>query len=215
MVATGDKARVPVAAPHVTQAQLEKAERFVEEEEGATHRYHGWMGRSVTALLVAMSVFHLYAAVEIVPAQTLRPVHVGFVLLLVFLLFPVAQRFRHRMMWWDVVLAAGAVATCVYVLVGGDDFWDRNTLPNHADRAFGALFVLLVLEAVRRTSGWIMLGVILAFVAYAFVGPSLPGSWAHRGYDAESLIGFLYQTLEGIFGTAVDVSSSVIILFTI
>ena len=27
--------------------------------------------------------------------------------------------------------------------------------------------------------------------------------------------GFLYQTLEGIFGTAVDVSSSLIILFTI
>ena len=29
------------------------------------------------------------------------------------------------------------------------------------------------------------------------------------------MTGFLYQTLEGIFGTAVDVSSSLIILFTI
>ena len=53
------------------------------------------------------------------------------------------------------------------------------------------------------------------FLAYAFAGPWLPGPWAHRGYDIASLTGFLYQTLEGIFGTAVDVSSSLIILFTI
>jgi TRAP transporter 4TM/12TM fusion protein len=75
--------------------------------------------------------------------------------------------------------------------------------------------VLLVLEAVRRTSGWIMLFVIGLFLAYGFLGPWLPGQWTHRGYDVESLTGFLYQTLEGIFGTAADVSSSLIILFTI
>jgi len=72
-----------------------------------------------------------------------------------------------------------------------------------------------VLEAVRRTSGWIMLFVIGLFLAYGFLGPWLPGQWAHRGYDVSSLSGFMYQTLEGIFGTAVDVSSSLIILFTI
>ena len=75
--------------------------------------------------------------------------------------------------------------------------------------------MLLVLEAVRRTSGWIMLFVIGLFLAYGFLGPWLPGQWAHRGYDVSSLSGFMYQTLEGIFGTAVDVSSSLIILFTI
>ena len=80
---------------------------------------------------------------------------------------------------------------------------------------FGATFVVLVLEAVRRTSGWIMLFVITLFLAYGFLGPWLPGQWTHRGYDVPSLTGFLYQTLEGIFGTAVDVSSSLIILFTI
>jgi hypothetical protein len=60
-----------------------------------------------------------------------------------------------------------------------------------------------------------MVGVISMFLVYAFVGPWLPGSWQHRGYDVSSMTGFLYQTLEGIFGTAVDVSSSLIILFTI
>ena len=75
--------------------------------------------------------------------------------------------------------------------------------------------MLLVLEAARRTSGWIMPGVVCMFIAYAFLGPYLPGQWTHRGYDLSSLVGFMYQTLEGIFGTAIDVSSTLIILFTI
>src|SRR4029434_6530935 len=192
-----------------------QAEAYIEQDEGAVSRFRGWLGLLTTTLLVVMSVFHLYAAVDIVPAQVLRPVHVGFTLLLVFLLFPIAARYRNRLMWWDVVCALLGVATIAYLLAGGDDIWDRNTLPTQSDVFFGVAFVLLVLEACRRTSGWIMLFVVSLFLAYAFCGPWLPGSWQHRGYDVESMSGFLYQTLEGIFGTAVDVSSSLIILFTI
>ncbi len=202
-------------APAVSDERMRQAVEYIEEEEGATSRFRGGLATLTTLLLVGMSVFHLYAAVDIVPAQVLRPVHVGWVLLLVFLLFPIAKRYRNRLMWWDVVLALAGVATIAYLLFGGDEFWDRNTLPDRADVLFGATFVLLVLEAVRRTSGWIMLLVICLFLAYGFLGPWLPGQWAHRGYDIPSLTGFLYQTLEGIFGTAVDVSSSLIILFTI
>ena len=81
----------------VTDERLKKAEEFIEEEEGAVSRFQGWLDRATTGLLVVMSLFHLYAAVEIVPAQVLRPVHVGFVLLLVYLLFPVIPRFRNRL----------------------------------------------------------------------------------------------------------------------
>ena len=111
-----------------------KAEAFIEEEEGATSRFRGWLGVVTTTLLVAMSLFHLYAAVDIVPAQVLRPVHVGFTLLLVFLLFPIAARYRNRLMWWDVVCALLGVATIAYLLAGGDDIWDRNTLPTQLGR---------------------------------------------------------------------------------
>src|SRR3954470_12002948 len=174
--------QAPVAVP-IDDARLAKAEAFIEEEEGATSRHRGWLGITTSILLVAMSLFHLYAAVDIVPAQVLRPVHVGFTLLLVFLLFPIASRYRNRLMWWDVVCALLGVATIAYLLSGGDEFWDRNTLPSSSDVFFGVAFVLLVLEATRRTSGWIMLGVISLFLAYAFVGPWLPGQWQHRGYD--------------------------------
>ena len=74
----------------VTEDRLSKAVEFIEEEEGATSRYGGWLARLTTTLLVGMSLFHLYAAVDIVPAQILRPIHVGWMLLLVFLLFPIA-----------------------------------------------------------------------------------------------------------------------------
>ena len=199
----------------VSEDRLRVAEAFIEQEEGGTSRHRGLLGHATTALLVAMSLFHLYAALEIVPAQVLRPVHVGFMLVLVFLLFPVSAPYRHRLMWWDVVGAVLGFATIAYLLAGGDDIWDRNVTPSASDTFFGFAFLLLVLEACRRTSGWIMTFVIGAFVAYAFAGPWLPGEWSHRGYDVASLSGFLYQPLEGIFGTAVDVSSTLIILFTI
>jgi len=215
VVATDAQQDLAAPAPAISEERLRKAVEYIEEDEGATSHHRGWLARVTTALLVAMSLFHLYAAVDIVPAQVLRPVHVGWVLMLVFLLFPVASRFRNRLMWWDVILAVASVATIAYLLAGGDDIWDRNTLPDRFDVVMGATFVLLVLEGVRRTSGWIMLGVIVLFLAYGFAGPWLPGQWAHRGYDVSSLTGFLYQTLEGIFGTTVDVSSSLIILFTI
>ena len=76
------------SAAAAAEARRRAAEAFVEAEEGATSRFRGLLAKVATALLVAMSVFHLYAAVEIVGAQVLRPVHVGFVLVLVFLLFP-------------------------------------------------------------------------------------------------------------------------------
>jgi TRAP transporter 4TM/12TM fusion protein len=60
-----------------------------------------------------------------------------------------------------------------------------------------------------------MPAVCLAFLAYTMAGPYLPPPWTHRGYDISRLTGHMYMTLEGIFGVAVDVSSSLIILFTI
>jgi TRAP transporter 4TM/12TM fusion protein len=57
--------------------------------------------------------------------------------------------------------------------------------------------------------------VAIVFILYAMFGPYLPPPWTHRGYTLSRLVGHLFITLEGIFGVAVDVSSSLIILFTI
>src|SRR6266478_16602 len=199
----------------VDEDARQKAEQFIEQEEGAARDFKGWTDRALTAVAVAMSLFHFYAAHAVIPAQILRAIHVGFVLFLCFLLFPAAKRFRDRIQWFDLVLSLLGVAVVAYLLIDFDEFIERAVTPTRWDLFFGVTLIALVLEATRRTSGWILTLVVVAFVAYAFAGPWLPPPWTHRGYDVERLVGHMYMTLEGIFGTAIDVSATFIILFTI
>jgi TRAP transporter 4TM/12TM fusion protein len=212
------------AAPTVSQEQLQKAEAYVEAEEGVVNRLFGWAGRLVTSIAVAMSLFHLYAAIAgawpftdfpIIATQPLRYAHVAFVLMLSFLLFPLSARFRDRIRWWDIAAGVMGAAILVYAIEGGEEFTDRATNPTQLDVVLGVVFIILLLEATRRTTGWIVPFVALSFIAYAMAGPYLPPPWTHRGYDISQLVGHLFITLEGIFGIPVDVSSSLIILFTI
>ena len=199
----------------ISDEALRKAEAYVEAEEGATNRLSGIAGYIVTGIAVAMTLFQLYAAYDIVPTQPLRYIHVAFVMVLAFLLFPLAARFRNRIRWFDVVAAAAAVAILGYALWGGEDFTDRATVPDRLDVMLGVIFIVLLLEATRRTTGLIMPIVALLFIAYAMLGPYLPPPWTHRGYDLSRLVGHLFITLEGIFGVAVDVSATLIVMFTI
>jgi len=215
----------PAVQGAISAEALRKAESFVEAEEGETNRLVGFAAAFVTAIAVGMSLFHLYTAIAGVPplfselpivaTQPLRYTHVAFVLVLAFLLYPVARRYRHRIMWWDVVAAAAAVAVLIYAIEGGEDFTDRATVPTQTDVILGVLFIAILLEATRRTIGWIVPAVALLFIAYAMAGPYLSPPWNHRGYGLDQLVGHLFITLEGIFGIPVDVSASLIILFTI
>jgi len=202
--------QVPIDS--ITQAKLES---FIKQEEGDANDYRGWLAIFITLAAVGMSLFHLYAAYAIVPTQVLRTVHVGIVLFLVFLSFPLINRFKNRLMWWDVLLAFGSIAIAYYILSSGDDFADRNTAPNPTDVIYGIALILMILEAVRRTNGLVLVSVTVCFLLYALFGNHLPAPWTHKGYDLDRLVGYMYMTLEGIFGTAVDVSATLIILFTI
>jgi TRAP transporter 4TM/12TM fusion protein len=216
-------AQAPEASAISAEA-MRKAEEFIEADEGAINRLSGLAGQAVTTVAVAMSLFHLYAAVAgawpfqafpIISTQPLRYAHVAFVLILSFMLFPMAARFRNRIRWFDVVLGIAGAAILVYAIEGGEDFTDRATMPNKIDVILGVTFIVLLLEATRRTTGWIVPVVALAFLAYAYFGPYLPQPWTHRGFDVGQIIGQLFITLEGIFGIPVDVSSSLIVLFCI
>src|SRR3954468_2079334 len=131
-VITDEAGPAPVD-PLISQEGLRKAEEYVQQEEGAVNRLIGWTAIAVTAIAVAMSLFHLYAAYDIVPTQPLRYTHVAFVLVLCFLLFPMAARFRNHVQWWDVIAAAASVAILSYAIWGGEDFTDRATLPLRLD----------------------------------------------------------------------------------
>ena len=139
------------------------------------------------------------------------------VLVLCFLLFPMAQRFRDRIRWWDYLLAAASAGTIVYVLSQGAYFGDRATMPT-TDR-LDCVGVVLHRAAARRHAARHRLD-------HAGRGDRLPALRASSATTCrrpgriaaiplEDLVAHLYMTLEGIFGTTVDVASSLIILFTI
>ena len=201
--------------PQVDGATQRRLEELIESEEGAMNRFKGVLALAAVGIALAMSLFHLYAAWSIVPTTVLRFAHVGFTMVLGFLLFPMMRRYRDRFMPWDWALIAAAIYVTWYLISGGDDLQDRIIFPEPMDIAVGWLLIALVLEATRRATGWIMPVVAIAFILYAFFGNHLPAPWTHRGYDQERLLPHLTITLEGIFGTAVDVSATLIILFTI
>src|SRR5215207_6952656 len=98
--------RLHQPAAEVSEAALARAEEMIEREEGVQNKLVGWLAALVATVAVVMSVFHLYTAYYIVRPEHLRATHLAFVLFLSFLIFPVARRFRHRVMWWDWALAA-------------------------------------------------------------------------------------------------------------
>src|ERR1044071_3534549 len=106
-----DVTRLHQPAAEVSQEALARAEEMIEREEGAQNKLVGWLAALVTLTAIVMTVFHLYTAYAIVRPEHLRAIHVAFVLFLSFMVFPVAKRFRHRIMWWDCVLAALGIAT--------------------------------------------------------------------------------------------------------
>lgn len=199
----------------ITEEALKEAEKYIEEEEGPSRRLSGKIDLFITVVAVVMSLVHLYAAIGVIMTQVLRGIHVMFVLFLSFLVFPSFKRFKNRIIWYDYLLALLGIAVIAYMFIDFDEFIYRSVVPNFWDIVFGTLLILLVLEATRRTTGWIMPVIVIAFIVYAFVGPELPKPWTHRGYDLGRLVGHMYMTLEGIFGVPIDVSSTFIILFTI
>jgi TRAP-type uncharacterized transport system fused permease subunit len=109
-------ARLHQPAAEVSEEALKRAEEMIEREEGVQNKLAGALAAFVGAVAVVMSLFHLYTAYAIVRPEHLRAIHVAFVLFLTFLIFPVARRFRHRVMWWDWVLAIAGVAIAAYLI---------------------------------------------------------------------------------------------------
>ncbi|WP_422011707.1 TRAP transporter permease [Reyranella sp.] len=212
-----------VQAELLSDEEKRKIEELVEQEEGGIHKFVGWWGKVLTFIAFTMTIFHLYAAASTVDTQSLREIHVAYALSLVFLLFPAVKSWRNRVAPWDIV-AAGLVIVCIwYMMTGGswtsfadsDDFLDRYVSPTQTDLVIGGILILLVLESTRRATGWIMPILSATFLAYAMWGNYLPAPWTHKGYPLSDLIAEEYMTLNGIFGSAIDVSATLIILFTI
>ncbi len=171
--------------------------------------------RLFTTVALLLVGFQLYtAAYAPLSAIFQRSAHLTLVLVLVFLLKPLHPRAPDWLRWpVDTALVLLSLAAGGYLLFNYDAIVERMGWYNAWDIGLGAVLVVLLLEATRRTLGWVMTGLAMLFLAYVFAGPWLPGLLAHKGYSLERTVAQLYLTTEGIFGVPLGVAATYVFIF--
>jgi TRAP transporter 4TM/12TM fusion protein len=157
----------------------------------------------------AWLVFQLYLLYDPLPLQIARPVHICLALATIFL-------FRTKNKLADAALLAATVAVLGYYLWSWQRLYERMenvdaVLP--VDLVMGTAVLLVIAEAVRRTVGWSLLWVIIAFVAYGFWGYFLPGWLGFQGFGYELFIEFMTMATHGILGLTTETSVNFVFYF--
>ncbi|MSS27755.1 TRAP transporter permease [Desulfovibrio sp. PG-178-WT-4] len=185
------------------------------DKESAYRTFKGWLEVFIRVVCIAFSGFHLFtAATGAYPPQIQRAVHLGFVLVLIYLLYPArATGSKHKLAWYDVLLAAAGAAVCGYIVWNYDVIVLDAGPPTEMDFFFGCAAILLVLEATRRIVGLPITLVAICFLLYAKFGNLIPGMMGHPGFSLKRIVGHMYLTTEGLFGMPLGVSASFVFLF--
>ena len=182
---------------------------------------------AITVVAIALSLFQLYAAgVQPLGLFYQRPIHLGFILVLCFLIYPARGRSRPRgVAGWTV---DGALIACS-ILVGAwvpvnIDTIANAIFPRQIDVIVSWITVVVVLEAARRAIGVGMTLIGAVFLLYAFAGNRgalpflsdwMPGILNHRGYSPERVASQMTLGAEGIFGIPLGVAATFIFIFVL
>ena len=150
-------------------------------------------------------------------------------LIVVFLRYPIHSRFAENPVFQvlDVVLIGSVIFCFGYVVVQTEpvfqDFWlDGKSLGDRAgaelllDYIVGAVGLVLVLEATRRSIGVTLPLLSLAFLLYAGFGQFMPdGLFPHRGYSLQRIVSQTFLHSQGTFGIALRVMFTYVFLFVL
>ncbi|MGZ5214950.1 MAG: TRAP transporter permease [Caldimonas sp.] len=176
-------------------------------------------GRALAFLGAAALVFSTYqlgiAAFSPLSSLITRSIHVGFLLLLVFVLYPMVARGKQmrQVPALDWLLAGLGFALGLYQWVFEAALIQRAGDPTLTDLVVGTTVIVLVFEAARRVLGVALPIVCAIFLLYGLFGQYLPGALAHRPYDYSQIVDQLAFGTEGIYGIPTLVSATYIFLF--
>lgn len=166
---------------------------------------------------LALVAFQYWILIHPQPPLVARPVHLVLALLIVFLWNPLdtgkLPKWLERLC--DALILAGVTGFAIYYWMSAARIDDRieNVSPVFtADVIFGLILVFLLLEGVRRTTGWILVWVILAFLVYGALGFLLPYG-GFRGFELKEYIEILVLTTSGILGVTTETSVSFVFYF--
>jgi TRAP transporter 4TM/12TM fusion protein len=192
-----------------------QAEPAAFDETGVKRELTGYAAKTVAGVALAFSVYQLIIA-AFAPLSSLptRSIHVGFLLALAFLIYPISTHAnRKRIAEHDAFLALLAFSLALYHLVFESQLIQRSGDPNVPDLVVGALFILLVFEAARRVLGIALPLICGIFLLYGLFGQFLPTLISHRGYGFDQIVSQLFLGTEGLFGIPTLVSATYIFLF--
>lgn len=178
------------------------------------------LGLIISSVAISMAFYHLFTAYYGEPnALAHRSVFVTFVLVLVFLLFPLKRNSwsdeLNGFFIVDLLLIVSAIGIEGYILYDIDEFQLRWGVPSNMDVAVGTVAVFLVLEASRRAVGWPMVIIASFFIVHTVFGDHFPGVLNGPPTRWDSFVDWIFMEDTGIFGIPIMVMSSFIILFLI
>jgi len=178
---------------------------------------------AVQAIGVALSLLALWWVFQPIAKQQYLPMFLGLAMPITFLLYRGWGRSASQREAagadnpgiTDWALAIGSVIPLAYIALDWQTFFRRSVRPTELDLVMGTILVLLVLEAARRTVGWLVPAIVGCFLAYAYLGPIFPEPFTTASQSWPRLVGHNVISTSGIFGIPLDVAATYIILFTI
>lgn len=119
----------------------------------------------------------------------------------------------------DLLLAAAALGFSLSTAVRYESLVAIGYLGSggayYVNMAIALITLGLILEALRRLTGWPMLILVLVCLAYALTAGRMPGALQGRTPPLDFLVGYLYLDSAGILGTALSVVVSTVIAYVL
>lgn len=169
-----------------------------------------------SVLAVMLSIFHLYTCYRGSLDGMLQPVvHLTFILLITYTAFA-GKTPKEKI--YNAVCLGVSILVMGYILVFHKEIINRMPYLDPVTGTqvvLGCLLVLLLLEHSRKSIGMAMPVIAVVFIVYAFIGPWMPGFLYHNGSTLPELIEQLYLTFNGVFGTALIISATVVFVFVL
>jgi len=165
-------------------------------------------------------IIHLYSMlIAYYTLQVHMAIHLFFTLSLVFLVYRAKSTApnpeKERIAFYDYIFSILSMVVTGYIIYDWQGIIDRVAKPNRMDLMFAVILILLILEGCRRVMGIVLPIIALAFTAYSFLGPVIPGVFGHRGASFVRFMSIQYMTTEGVWGSPTQVSSKMIFMFTL
>lgn len=173
---------------------------------------------NILELVVCISFvcFHLYTAgFGMLKATAQKFVHLGLIFLVVYINMFRKDKGHPVLQAADIAALLTGVSACCWILHIYEIYELRNGITTTPDVVFGVFLIVSLIYGTWRRISKILSMVVLAFIAYAFLGSYLPSILAHGGFRFSRWIHIIVYTAEGIQGTPLESSANFICLFII